>query len=244
MNIAYMSSRKKGISTILGTLVFVGILFSSIIPMMLVMNQADTMYEQRKYEQQKEDDRRDMEDLEMFVFPLGSTSDQMNFTVTSVCEVPVNISRVWINDEYYSINTLIPAMNTVKLPTQTVDLVPDKLYFIKIVSENNVITPPETGVLLYDATEGWQCESLQIKIICSSFGSKVRVTIDSGTPETYSKSYSSSIQILKEVETSGTYHVKVEVEKGFWFWKYWSTVYDDNVEIDWPGGPSVVWVYC
>jgi len=36
---------------------------------MLVMNQADTMYEQRKFEQQKEDDWRDMEDLEMFVFP-------------------------------------------------------------------------------------------------------------------------------------------------------------------------------
>ena len=155
MNIVCMSSRKKGLSTILGTLVFVGILFSSIIPMMLVMNQADTMYDQRKYEQQKEDDRRDMEDLEMFVFPLGSTSNQMNFTVNSVCEVPVNISRVWINDEYYSINTLIPAMNTIKLPTQTVDLIPDQLYFIKIVSENNVVTPSETGVLLYDGSEGW-----------------------------------------------------------------------------------------
>jgi len=244
VNTVCMSSRKKGLSTILGTLVFVGILFSSIIPMMLVMNQADTMYEQRKFEQQKTDERRDLESLEMYVFPLGKHDDEINFTVNSVCEVPVNITRVWINNEYYTINTMIPAMNTVKLPTQTIDLVDGQFYYVKIVSANNVITPSETGAMLYNASEGWQCESLQIIIICNSFGKKVRVTIDSNPSDSYSKDYTSSLQIVKEVESSGTYHVKVEAYQGFWFWWHWDTVFDDDVVIDWPGGPSVAWVYC
>jgi hypothetical protein len=237
-------SNRKGISTILGTLIFVGILFSSVVPMLLVMNQADTLYEQKKFEQEREDDRRDMEELQMYVYPNGKKSNQLNFTVNSICEVPVSISRIWVNDNYTSINTVIPSMNTENLPPQYVDLVDGQLYFIKIVSNTNVITPSETGVLMYNDTEGWLCESIQIKIVCSSSGKKVRVTIDSGTPELYSKAYSSTLQIIKEMETAGTYNVKVEVEKGFFFWTWWSTVYDDDVEIEWPEGPPIVTVFC
>ena len=36
--------KRKGVSTILGTLIFIGILFTSVIPMLLVMKQADTIY--------------------------------------------------------------------------------------------------------------------------------------------------------------------------------------------------------
>ena len=77
-------STRKGISTILGTLIFVGILFSSVVPMLLVMNQADTLYEQKKFEQEREDDRRDMEELQMYVYPISKHATQMNFTVYSI----------------------------------------------------------------------------------------------------------------------------------------------------------------
>ena len=41
---------KKGVSTILGTLIFMGIIFSAYIPMTLVMKQADNIYEQEIHE--------------------------------------------------------------------------------------------------------------------------------------------------------------------------------------------------
>ena len=47
------TSYSKGTSTILGTLIFVGIIFTSFIPMMLVMKQADTIYDMNKYEMEK-----------------------------------------------------------------------------------------------------------------------------------------------------------------------------------------------
>ena len=47
MRIIRMLSRKRrrGTASILGTIIFIGILFSSVIPMYLVMRQADTIYE-------------------------------------------------------------------------------------------------------------------------------------------------------------------------------------------------------
>jgi len=39
--------RRKAISTILGTLIFISILFTAVIPMFLTMNQADVMLEQK-----------------------------------------------------------------------------------------------------------------------------------------------------------------------------------------------------
>ncbi len=40
-----MYRKKRGVSTILGTLIFVGIIFSAYVPMTLVMKQVDNIYE-------------------------------------------------------------------------------------------------------------------------------------------------------------------------------------------------------
>ena len=38
------------------------------------------------------------------------------------------------------------------------------------------------------------------------------------------------------------FHVTVEKKSG-WFWGTWSVVYEDDVEITWPSGSPVVWVF-
>lgn len=47
MRTRYTTSHKRGVSKILGTLFFVGILFSVYFPMTLVMKQADNIYERK-----------------------------------------------------------------------------------------------------------------------------------------------------------------------------------------------------
>ena len=42
-----MRCKRKGASTILGVLIFIGILFTAVIPMQLVMNQADMYYDRK-----------------------------------------------------------------------------------------------------------------------------------------------------------------------------------------------------
>ena len=52
MHTRHTMCRKKrlGISSILGTIIFVGILFSVYVPMTLVMKQADNIYERKIHE--------------------------------------------------------------------------------------------------------------------------------------------------------------------------------------------------
>jgi hypothetical protein len=50
----------RGTSTILGTLIFVGILFTAVIPMMLVMKQADTYYEGEVLDVKRLDEERNL----------------------------------------------------------------------------------------------------------------------------------------------------------------------------------------
>ena len=56
-------SHKKGIATILGTLIFVGIVFSAYIPMVLMMKQADIIYEQEIYKTKLRDNLAQDEEL-------------------------------------------------------------------------------------------------------------------------------------------------------------------------------------
>ena len=63
-----ISSNRKGISTILGAIFFVGILFSAYVPMTLVMKQADTIYEQVIHETRIQDEYTYDEDLMVYAF--------------------------------------------------------------------------------------------------------------------------------------------------------------------------------
>ena len=86
----------------LGTLIFIGILFTSVIPMLLVMKQADTIYTQKIHEMEARDDERDNEILEASAFPVSTTSDELKVKIENTGVVSAKIIRVWINDDNYS----------------------------------------------------------------------------------------------------------------------------------------------
>ena len=94
-----MRKKKKGVSTILGTIIFIGILFTSIIPMILVMKQADNIYIQEVHEMERKDEEQDSQELEVYAFPVEG-EDQIKISIQNTGVVPAIIRRVWINDEY------------------------------------------------------------------------------------------------------------------------------------------------
>jgi hypothetical protein len=98
------------VSTILGTIIFIGILFSSVIPMMLVMKQADVILEQGKLEVVRRDDEGDRESLELYPIPdLAAT--HVNVTILNTCETSIDIVRVWINDTLTDVTTTVNALS-------------------------------------------------------------------------------------------------------------------------------------
>jgi len=89
---------KSGISTVLGTLIFIGILFTCAIPFYLRINQANTYYTQVVDEMRRFDEKRGMEKIEVYAYPLGPTSDELKVYIKNRCALPVTIVAVWVND--------------------------------------------------------------------------------------------------------------------------------------------------
>ena len=105
------SCRRRGTSTVFGVMIFVGIMFTAVIPMLLVMNQADILYERRKAEVGRLDEEGAIENI---FFNLETSIDPVTeepiikLVFYNRCVIAVKIIHVWINDELRDVNYLIP----------------------------------------------------------------------------------------------------------------------------------------
>ncbi len=175
----YTSSHrsKREISTVLGTLIFVGILFTSIVPMYLVMRQADTIYDKRMLEMKRLDEERAEELLDVFAFPMNQSSDTLNVTVRNRSEVAIRVVRLWVNDTFVNVNsTIVQPMGEVGLEPVKVVLRVNASYDIKVTTERGSVFVSDTGTLYY-TSNGWEAEGLAINIIISITGSRFKITI-------------------------------------------------------------------
>ncbi len=136
----------------LGTLIFIGILFTSVIPMLLVMKQADTIYTQKIHEMEARDDERDNEILEASAFPVSTTSDELKVKIENTGVVSAKIIRVWINDDNYSESTVVQTGGSSTLGPYSVPLENGSSYAIKVTSERGNTYASTTGVLYYIPT--------------------------------------------------------------------------------------------
>ena len=141
--------RKRGVSTILGTIIFIGIMFTSVIPMMLVMKQADTIYTQKVHEMESRDDERSSEILVVNAFPVNSTSTELKIEVENIGVVSVKIIRVWINDVDYSENDIIKTGDTTDIGPYGVAVENGTSYSIKVITERGNSFASACGVLYY-----------------------------------------------------------------------------------------------
>jgi hypothetical protein len=100
--------RRRGVSTILGTIIFIGIMFTSIIPMMLVMKQADTIYTQKVHEMEIRDEEGVKEDVNVYVYPYQDGTE-LGVKVENIGNVPITVVRAWLNDELLNAETCFTA---------------------------------------------------------------------------------------------------------------------------------------
>ena len=73
-----LDKKKKGISSILGTIIFIGILFTSFIPMLLTMKQADNVYTRKVHEMQQNDEVQSAQELDVFAYPVEDEHKLIN----------------------------------------------------------------------------------------------------------------------------------------------------------------------
>ena len=87
--------KKRGISTVLGVLLMVGILFTTIIPTYIYVSQVDNYYDRTVVDLKIADQDRSMEYLEVYAFGHDETSEAIDIFLINRSPVTINITHIW-----------------------------------------------------------------------------------------------------------------------------------------------------
>ena len=245
-------------STVLGTLIFIGILFSAVVPMFLVMQQADIILDQEKLEIRRVDDEKSREMMDVYAYPVEGES-QIEIKVNSRCELLINILHLWINNTLQDMDIALEPMEQEKIlgPYDVpVQLGTNSELSVKMTTARGNVYESKGGLIIYDGTDGWQTPDLQIVALIGSQGSfwfglfgSYKATLTRDSPyflEEQTKTWTMGICMFQFDVTEcgpGTFHLLVQRKTGNWFHPTWSTIYDEDVDLTWPSGPSIVEIY-
>jgi len=230
-------------SSILGTLIFVGILFTAIIPMYLVMNQADIIFEQEKHEIACLDEEKEREDVSFYVYP--DTSDDLLVVVQNNSPMEAKVVRVWINDDPNPESTeLDPMEGGIELGPYDVPLDEGATYNFRITTERGNVYESGSEDLEYIDGE-WFVETKLINVVISSSGIVFKVYLyfweaSDWVQKDYAQVWKLGGSAFKPFDVSlwGNGEYRVVVKRG-------SNIIHDEDELNmlWPLGPSTLWVY-
>ena len=154
---------KRGISSILGTLIFIGVLFSAVAPMFLMMRQADVYYEVRKHDLEVEEVERIQEDVVVYGYSTVGGSDDLTVFVQNRGTSSVSIVRVWTNDEVHEAIASVSPSSTENLGPFTVSDT-DSALRLKVTTDKGNTYPCNLGLLYWNDVNGWYTPSLGVSI--------------------------------------------------------------------------------
>jgi archaellum component FlaF (FlaF/FlaG flagellin family) len=202
--------KKRGVATILGTLIFISVLFSAIIPLQLVMQQADKAKLQEIEAAEQVDEDGNMEDLTVLYYPKNQSSNQIYVRVKNSGDIGLHMERLWIKDTKYALDKQLDLNNETTLGPYTIDLEENTTYAVKIITERGQIFSADMISLTYsDGT--WYTPTLGINVYIANDQGKYYVRVWNST---WSDLWQSAgidhddIQVYFEVDTPGYYNVE------------------------------------
>jgi len=161
---------KDGISTVLGMLIFIGILFTCVIPLFLYVNQVNSYYDQAVIEMEHIDEDKQREMIDVYAYPFNTTSKAIYVYVKNQCPFSVEVIRIWVNDHCYNYTLKVPGLGwnvteaidlTGILPVQgniTIDT--------KVTTRRGNIISSLVNPLYYSAAAGWSSSgTLSINVV-------------------------------------------------------------------------------
>jgi hypothetical protein len=173
---------------------------------------------------------------------------------SSECGVPIEVVRVWINDTYQNVSTVITAMKTEILGPYNVSLTPgiNSSYKLHVTTARGNVFHSSSGPIIYDGSD-WVSEFLGIFVQIYGSGflgfGQYRVTVQNITNtnvpywnQQETSFTSSTASLIFDVTEAGSGTFNVYVEKKSWLFGY-SYKDDKDVVLEWPSGPPIEWVY-
>jgi len=202
-------SCRRGTSTILGTIIFIGIMFTAVIPMMLVVKQADTLHEMRKHELGILDQERGDEALYVYVQTVKDPP-KLIIKVQNKGALSVNIVRLWINDEYIPIEYNVQPMSDIESIYSYQVQVPeeDSSYYIVVTTDRGNSVAFDT-YLNWNLEMGWDSDVKLVNVLINSLPGnifKIEVTGPSYYGEALTLKYEPK---FFDVQDEGSYTVTI-----------------------------------
>lgn len=241
-------SFRRGTSTVLGTIIFIGIMFTAVIPMFIVMRQADTIHELRKHELGLLDEERRIEDISFYAYVLYEGSDEIWVNIENRGKDIVKIVRVWINDAEHPQDENIQPGESRILGPFIVALQFPTFYTAKVITEKGVVFSSEAGTLLC-AEDGWYTLSLGIGVHITNIRGKYLVVAKKEIEGVEFFHYESSRMEHDEVEVTiyvdgpGSYYLTIKKDDGG-SWIDVNPPYNDfEVVVVWPASKPITDVY-
>jgi len=226
----------------LGTLIFIGILFSAIVPMQLVMQQAETVKLQRIEEIKRFDADAQSEKISIVAYPATLTSDQLNIRVSNKGSITTKIVRIWIQDTIHTIDQSLNPGEVQNLGPFSVSLVEGASYPVKAITERGRVFPAEHVSLMYSNGQ-WFTPSLGIQVYISNDKGKYYIKVNNATWEDFYLTLGmdhGDLAVYFAVDTPGLYTVTCRKNTLNGPLLPGTPV---NVELLWPSGPPILYVY-
>jgi hypothetical protein len=155
-------------------------MFTSVIPMMLVMKQADTIYTQKVHEMEVRDEECGNEIIIADAYPVTNNSDQMMVKVTNRGVVSVNVVRVWVKDELYNESAIVKCGGTSDIGPYDVTLENNTSYPIKITTDRGNSVASTSGTLYFN--DGyWFTPSIGIHVEVLNDNGKYQIRVYNGS---------------------------------------------------------------
>ena len=214
---------KRGISTVLGTLIFVGILITSVFPTYLYINEVNSYYNRVTTNLSRSDQDRGRENLEVYAYPVFFYNDtvyngttKLNIYVRNRSTSPINITRIWINNTIPSIGgILLSVAGTSDLTIEQINIPSDGYFDVWVITDKgNVFASATNTIQIENGSWSGGIPPYMVNIIINKHSGNRSYTINVTTdPPTLSYVHSTGEYILAQVSIGykpGTFNVIVE----------------------------------
>jgi hypothetical protein len=228
--------RRRGVASVLGILIMVGILMTSILPTFIYINEVNNYYDRTVVDLKISDDDRNKENLELHGYGNSNTSIDVFFINRS--PLAINITRIWVMRTDLKYTWIFNSTNDSDLPlwlgaSEQVTLNLDfedildnnsdlKRFTIEVATERGNKFSSETNPLEYSDVSGWQTgtSAFKIQVIVLSDQGQDRYLIEinglNGTH--YDWIDSATIQgqffCIFDVPQAGNYNITVQNIRG------------------------------
>jgi len=140
-------------------LIFIGVLFTCVIPLFLYVNKVNSVYDQVAVEMGRLDEDRRREQIDVYAYPVSEQSDSLNVYIKNRAPFMVKAVRVWVNDQPFNLSISIPAMNYTIESIDVHDMLPVnpgdcRSFNVKVTTARGNGFSSLTNPLYYTAGEG------------------------------------------------------------------------------------------